>query len=504
MKILICTGFSLFGTGSGTLIRTQTDSFLKHGDEVAIVSCENNTDSVTKDDGVKYYPVYFTSPEKGAEKIEGAYPTNFPMFTGSTVSTENFWQIDIDDIKAIMERYQAKVNEAMEEFEPDIIFGNHLWIHSYLAMKAANGKIPVVTTIHGTDLKGYGEKIPEYLKTASPRDAKKLGIYKKCAEEAARMGNRFVVISDAQDARFKELYPEQADKAVLVRNSYDSNKFFRITDKSREEIIDEVFGKIKGHNDSETFAQPDDPNAEELPRDFDKLSVFVGKFVEFKGIDSLIHGWKTVEEKMEAEGKKPLLIIVGAGPLDKKLREEAKKVGTKHLYFVGRQGPDIINPLQNIADCAQAPSIQEPDGLVVKEALAGGDPVIGGNSGGIPETLSLGEDDKKLIDSEHHVYQTSLGMLIENEVTREIKPDATDEELESTKISAGKSIASATLAIFEGRAKYDRDTLARIDYENYSPDKNYSDLMEVFHAAQKEVEAKNPSKKKNDGPDFVD
>ena len=40
--------------------------------------------------------------------------------------------------------------------------------------------------------------------------------------------------------KFKELYPEFASKAVLVRNSYNANKFYRIEDKSREEIIDEV------------------------------------------------------------------------------------------------------------------------------------------------------------------------------------------------------------------------------------------------------------------------
>ena len=158
MKILFCSGFSLFGTGSGTLIRTQTESFLDQGDEVAIISCENTTENVTKDDGVKYYPVFFTAQDENAEKIEGAFPFNFPMFTGSTVSTENFWKMDIDKIKAIMEKYQATVHQAIEEFQPDVIFGQHLWLHSYLAMREAAGKIPVVTTIHGTDLKGYGEK----------------------------------------------------------------------------------------------------------------------------------------------------------------------------------------------------------------------------------------------------------------------------------------------------------------------------------------------------------
>lgn len=490
MRILFTSGFSLFGTGSGTLIRTQTDAFKNHGDEVAIVSCENTTENVTKDDGVKYYPVYFTSPEAGAEKIDGAFPFNFPMFTGSTVSTENFWKIDLDKIKQIMEKYYETVEKAINEFKPDVIFGQHLWIHSYLAMKAANGKIPVVTTIHGTDLKGYGEKIPEFMDGANPSDKKKFEIYKKCAEEAAKMGSKFIVISDAQMARFRELYPDYADKAILVRNSYNSNKFYRMADKSREEIIDDVFSKIKGHNDPETFGESNDPNAEELPRDFDKLAVFVGKFVPFKGVDSLIEGWKKVEDEMVKEGKKTLLLIVGAGPLDKDLREQAKKLGVKNLYFVGRQGPDIINPLHNISDAANAPSIQEPDGLVVKEALAGGDPVVGGNSGGIPETLTLGPDDAVLIDKDNHVYKTSLGMLIQNEITREVKPNATTAELDTSRTIAANSIASALLKIFDGEVKFDRDTLAKIDYDNYSPDKNYADLMNVFESAGAKVQKK--------------
>ncbi len=479
MKILFCSGFSLFGTGSGTLIRTQTESFLDQGDEVAIISCENTTENVTKDDGVKYYPVFFTAQDENAEKIEGAFPFNFPMFTGSTVSTENFWKMDIDKIKAIMEKYQATVHQAIEEFQPDVIFGQHLWLHSYLAMREAAGKIPVVTTIHGTDLKGYGEKIPEFMKTASETDKKKFEIYKKCAEDAARMGDKFIVISEAQKKRFKELYPEFASKAVLVRNSYNANKFYRIEDKSREEIIDEVFSKIQGHNDPETFDLADDPNATELPRDLDKLAIFVGKFVEFKGVDSLIHGWKEIEDDQIAQGKKPLCIVVGAGPLGKSLREEAAKVGTKTLYFVNRQGPEIINPLHNISDAAMVPSIHEPDGLVVKEALAGGDPVIGGNSGGIPETLSPQPDANFVLDEEKHVICTPLGMLIPNEVTREIKPEATDEELETTKIAAGKAIARATKAIFDREVVYSRDAL--IEANNvYLPSAIYNDICKVF------------------------
>ena len=486
MKVLVCSGFSLFGTGSGTLIRTQTESFLDQGDEVAIISCENTTENVTKDDGVKYYPVFFTAQDENAEKIEGAFPFNFPMFTGSTVSTENFWTMDIDKIKAIMEKYQATVHQAIEEFQPDIIFGQHLWLHSYLAMREAAGKIPVVTTIHGTDLKGYGEKIPEFMKTASETDKKKFEIYKKCAEDAAKMGDKFIVISRSQEAKFKALYPEQADKAVLVRNSYNSNLFYRVEDKSKEQLIDEVFSKLQGHNNPETFDVAGDPNAVELPREFDNLAVFVGKFVTFKGVDSLIQGWKEVEEKEMAEGKKPLCIIVGAGPLGKSLREEAIQAGTQNLYFVNRQGPDIINPLHNLASKCKGvgifPSIEEPDGLVLKECGACGLFAISGDAG-LGET---GRESGIRTEEKYDAYRkegievTNVSMIIPNEITREIKPDATDEELEASKMKAGHAIATAATAVFNGDVPYDPDKVAEDYRDKYLPSAIYRDICKVF------------------------
>jgi hypothetical protein len=70
-------------------------------------------------------------------------------------------------------------------------------------------------------------------------------------------------------------------------------------------------------------------------------------------------------------------------------------------------------------------------------------------------------------------------MLIPNEVTREIKPDATDEELETTKIAAGKAIARATKAIFDGEVVYPRENL--IEANNvYRPERIYQDICKVF------------------------
>jgi len=483
LKVLVFTGFSLFGTGSGTLIETQMNELKKAGHEVAVISCENSTAHVSDNSEIMHYPLFFTGQGPNAEKIPGQLPYNFPMFTGSTVSTENFWTMPKEQIEEILTAYGNLVERAINEFQPDVILGNHLWIHLYKVLevvKTMKANIPVVTTIHGTDLKGYGEKIPEYMKDATGSDKEKLEMYKEMAEVAARDCDKFVVISEAQKKRFNELYPNESDKVELVRNSYNAEKFYRITDKSKEELISEVFPALKGHNDPTTFSEPDDPNAADIPQDFDKMGLFVGKFVDFKGIDSLLRGWKEVEDEMLAQGKKAIFVVVGSGPKDAELRKLAQELGLKSLYFVGRQDASVINKLQSIADVALAPSIEEPDGLVVKEALAAGNPVIGGNSGGIPETLMKDKNDCTLVDEENQVYKTSNGLLIQNEITREVKPDATDEELLESSIAAGKSIASAIKMIFNEEIKYDRETLAKYDYENYSPASNIQHLLKLF------------------------
>ena len=67
MKILQVTGFPNNGAGSGTLITTQAEDFVKHNHEVCTILSENRTD-FPRVPGVKYHLIPFTAESESPEK----------------------------------------------------------------------------------------------------------------------------------------------------------------------------------------------------------------------------------------------------------------------------------------------------------------------------------------------------------------------------------------------------------------------------------------------------
>ena len=121
------------------------------------------------------------------------------------------------------------------------------------------------------------------------------------------------------------------------------------------------------------------------------MVLFVGKFADFKGIDSMLTANKIYDERLKAKGLKPLTVIVGSGVLDDKLRAQAAYLGLDNTHFVGRQNHETIRGLQNLDHVIPvADSRDEPFGLVVIEATACGNAIIGSNSGGMTDILNVG------------------------------------------------------------------------------------------------------------------
>ena len=107
-----------------------------------------NTKNYNLVEGVKLHPVYFT----GKEKIEEALPFNFPCFTTHPRSTTNFYDLNDTELKMYEEAFRKAIKQEIEEFKPDIIHGQHIWILSSIASEF---NIPLVVTAHGTDIMGY-------------------------------------------------------------------------------------------------------------------------------------------------------------------------------------------------------------------------------------------------------------------------------------------------------------------------------------------------------------
>ena len=460
-RILIATAFPTQGAGSGALVTTQAKSYIEENEkgennnEVVIITANSNTE-FDKLNGVRYHLVPFTAETENPEKIEvegqKQLPFNFLMFTTHTQSTANFWNVSMKQIEDYCAEFKKALKSEVKNFNPDVIHAQHNWLLSSLATEM--GK-PVVTTIHGTDLMGYerskvelarveeelnrikqdskdkksGIEVKEIelleevykrssniddvnreikrlikdkkvnmskadvMKVMSVLDSKrKYEFYINESEKSARNSEKIIVISDAQKEKFTELFPYAADKVVLLENGYDPKTFYR------EETDKSIISSLVSDN------TPDG----KISEDFDSLILFVGKFADFKGIDSMLTAAKMYEEELIKRGKKPLTLIVGSGVLEKKLKEQAKNLGLKNTHFVGRKNHEEIRKLQNLADVSLIPSRDEPFGLVVIEGTACGHPVIASNSGGIPGILNT---TKQKLPNER-IIKTPLGVLV--------------------------------------------------------------------------------------------
>lgn len=568
-KILIATAFPTQGAGSGALVTTQAKSYVEDGEQVVIITGNNRT-NFDKLDGVRYHLVPFTAEVENPEKIDGQLPFNYLMFTTHTESTANFWKVNLENLEKYCEAYKKALEDEVKNFNPDVIHAQHNWLLSSAATEV--GK-PVVTTIHGTDLMGYERskielenaknKLAEmkkkaedgkfslsiseisrieeaYMRSSSVSEIRtnvkrvlseienpdkadimqvidvldskrKYEFFMYESEKSAKNSDKIIVISEAQREKFSSLFPFASDKVVLLENGYDPKTFF-VDKEANKNIISTL-----------TSNQTSDGK---IDLDFTNLILFVGKFADFKGIDSLLSAAKIYETELAKQGKKPLTLIVGSGALGEKLEKQLEQLGLKNTHFVGRQGHEVIRKLQNLSDVSLIPSRDEPFGLVVIEGTACGHPVIGSNSGGIPGILNT---TKEKLPNEN-IIATKLGMLVKPlpvrlEVLSEDEKDELDvittdyvmaNEEDKKKIienakrkfnvgdeikeyfdeyeKSTRALADATMKIVNKEVEFDNEEIAEYTKNNYSQSIIREKLIGIFDDAEREYAKKNNSR----------
>jgi len=115
----------------------------------------------------------------------------------------------------------------------------------------------------------------------------------------------------------------------------------------------------------------------------------VARLHKYKGINYLIKAMNTVHE--EISGAK--LYILGKGPEGRNLRNLAKNLALEDVVeFIQTPVPNYQMPeLYAECDVYIQPSIIEPFGIAILEAMACGKPVIGTKVGGMIDTIVDGE-----------------------------------------------------------------------------------------------------------------
>lgn len=226
-------------------------------------------------------------------------------------------------------------------------------------------KTPYVVTGHGGDVTSLNR-----------------GIFRKLKIRSLKNAERVTVVSGYLDERIKELVPGL--QTHIIPMGIDRTRF------GKKYCVKNYWGGVQTGR---------------------KVVLFVGRLAEKKGVTYLIKAM----EKIDA-----LLVIVGDGPLRKKLEHQASNIKEK-VKFIGSRTHEELKTIYASADIFAAPSItaddgdQEGLGLVILEAMCSGLAVVASDSGGIRDVVRDGYNGLLVEEKNSIELADKIRILLEDE-----------------------------------------------------------------------------------------
>jgi N-acetyl-alpha-D-glucosaminyl L-malate synthase BshA len=141
----------------------------------------------------------------------------------------------------------------------------------------------------------------------------------------------------------------------------------------------------------------------------EKILVHTSNFRKVKRIEDVILTFEIVHNKIPSK-----LLLVGDGPERPKLERMTREMGLfEHVRFLGKQ--DAIEEILAVSDLFLIPSANESFGLAALEAMACEVPVISSNAGGLPEVNIHGVTGFLSDVGDYQSMASHALMLLENE-----------------------------------------------------------------------------------------
>ncbi len=235
----------------------------------------------------------------------------------------------------------SKIVDVAQHESLDVLHVHYAIPHAAVAfmakeiLKTKGIYMPVVTTLHGTDITLVGQ--------------------------------------DRSLIPVVEFSINQSDVVTSVSDSLKEQTFDAFEIKNEIEVI---------HNfiDLNRFSRK--PNLEHrkafAPND-EKIIIHTSNFRKVKRLDDVVQVFKLIRNQINAK-----LLLVGDGPERRKIESLCRQLGVcGDIQFLGKQ--DAVEEILSLGDLFILPSENESFGLSALEALACEVPVISTNIGGLPE-----------------------------------------------------------------------------------------------------------------------
>jgi L-malate glycosyltransferase len=308
--------------------------------------------------GITCYPTYggsgIVASELGKELADRGHEIHFisyalPMRLNTARANIQFHEVEITNYPLFDHPPYAlalatKMAEIAEVHNLDLLHCHYAIPHSVSAFLAKSmllpRKLPVVTTLHGTDITLVGS------------DRSYLPI------------TRFSI--------------NQSDGVTAVSHYLKEATINVIGAKSDIEVIYNFVNcekyKPSENQELKSYFAPEGEN----------ILIHVSNFRSVKRPADVVSIFSLVQEKLPA-----VLLMVGDGPERSSAEWSARQQGLERkVHFVGKQ--DNIEELIGISDLLLLPSETESFGLVALEAMACEVPVVASRVGGLPEVVADG------------------------------------------------------------------------------------------------------------------
>jgi glycosyltransferase involved in cell wall biosynthesis len=326
--------------------------------------------------------------ERGRDPMEASVPLHASYEDKDGVPDCSFLALDDDAFERQVQSWSALLADTALD-PPEVVHLHHLTpVHQ--AVRAVWGDVPVVSHLHGTELKMLAGIDDESLVAASDAEHPFAGEWQDRLRTWAGDSDRLVVVSPQDRVLAGDLLPVEPDRIVTIGNCVDTDLFscqspdavqrlarwhHWLVEDPRGWSPDGGEGSLRC--EPEEFAAFTDESGALVP-----VVTFVGRFMHFKRVQLLIEAHHTMRT---TTGLRSVLVIAGGFPGEWEGEHPADTVarlGAQDVFFVGWRDHDEVSEILRCSDVFAALSVDEPFGLVFLEAMAAGVPPITTATGG--------------------------------------------------------------------------------------------------------------------------